>query len=85
MVRMRLVTEAYAYLLNQDPECALRESAFKRLVKQGVIPSIKVGNKTLVNLDVIDKFFAGEIVIPSPEPERVRGIRPINEKIVRLG
>lgn len=57
MQKMRLVSEAYKYIKEQDPETCITKTAFTTLVKQGRIPSIKIGNRTIVNLDHVETFF----------------------------
>ncbi|MDD4843186.1 MAG: hypothetical protein PHU31_02495 [Anaerotignum sp.] len=57
MQKMRLVSEAYKYIKEQDPDTCITKTAFSTLVKLGRIPSIKIGNKTIVNLDHVETFF----------------------------
>lgn len=57
MQKMRLISEAYLYIKEQDPDTCITKTAFSTLVKQGRIPSIKIGNKTIVNLDHVETFF----------------------------
>ena len=57
MQKMRLVSEAYLYIKEQDPNTCITKTAFTTLVKQGRIPSIMIGNKTIVNLDHVETFF----------------------------
>lgn len=57
MQKMRLISEAYRYIKEQDPDTCITKTAFTTLVKQGRIPSIKIGNKTIVNLDHVETFF----------------------------
>lgn len=49
--RMRTINEAYALLLEQDPETRITRHAFRVMVVQGKIPAFKVGNRFLVNVD----------------------------------
>lgn len=57
MRRMRLITEAYAEILENDPDTAITMSAFRRLVVGGRIPSIMIGNKRLVSMEAVEHFF----------------------------
>ena len=57
MQRMRLISEAYKYIKEQDPDTCITKTAFTALVKQGRIPSIKIGNKLIVNLNHVESFF----------------------------
>ena len=49
--RMRTINEAYALLLEQDPETRITRHAFRVMVVQGKIPAFKIGNRFLVNVD----------------------------------
>ena len=51
MTKMRLISDAYNQIKNDDPQTALTMNALKCMVKRGEIPSIKVGRKTLINYD----------------------------------
>ena len=58
-VRVRNIKQAYLYIKEQDSETALTESAFRRIVKSGLIPTFTIGNKgsrVLLKLDDVDKF-----------------------------
>ena len=56
MQRVRNITQAYKYIKQQDNETALTESAFRRFVKCGYIPTFCIGNKILLKLDDVDRF-----------------------------
>lgn len=49
--RMRSCPEIICELKEIDPHTALTVSALRRLIKEGKLKSIKVGNRNLVNLD----------------------------------
>ncbi len=51
MTKMRLISDAYNQIKNDDPQTALTMNALKCMVRRGEIPSIKVGRKTLINYD----------------------------------
>ena len=55
MQKMRLISEAYNYIKEQDPDTCITKSGFARLVKEGRIPSIRIGNKIIVNLDNVER------------------------------
>lgn len=57
--RMRTITEAAAWLQETDPETAFTKTALRRLVTTGQLPSVRVGQKYLVNLDALENFLAG--------------------------
>lgn len=58
MQRMRLISEAYNYIKDQDPDTCITKTGFRRLINEGRIPVFQIGNKKLVNLDHVDRFFA---------------------------
>jgi len=80
MARMRTLTETAAYLKEQDPQTAVTLTALRRMVKTGELPSITVGVKRLINLDVLISHLSNTIP-QSTQQEPVSGIRPIPEKI----
>ena len=52
-VRMRTIPKAFAEIKAADPNTDLSIKALRKLVKEGRIPSVKIENKVLVNLDLI--------------------------------
>lgn len=59
LARMRGLQQAADELKKLDPETAITITALRRLVKQGAIPSIKVGKKVLINMDNLTNFMNG--------------------------
>lgn len=59
MRQMRTIDEAAGFLRQADPNTAVTKTALRRLVTSGQIPSVRVGAKYLVDLGVLDEFFAG--------------------------
>lgn len=75
MRRMRLISEAYAEIKETDPNTAITMTAFRRLVLDGRIPSIMIGNKRLVSMEDVENFFQhGDRQIPEPESGKIRPI-----------
>lgn len=60
MARMRTIKEAADYLKSIDSNTALTETALRRLVSTGQIPSVRIGIKYLVSLEVLESFLLGE-------------------------
>ena len=58
--RMRKIKEAYKEIKTADPATELTATGFRRLVISGKIPSVKVGNIYLVNMDIVKRFLGGE-------------------------
>ena len=54
MARWRKIREAYAEIKSADPHTALSESAIRRMVQRGDIPSYRIGTHYLINLDDLD-------------------------------
>lgn len=59
VAHMRGLQQAAEELKKMDPETALTVSALRRFVKQGAIPSIKIGKKILINMDNLMTFMGG--------------------------
>lgn len=59
MLHPRTIREAAAWFKGQDPGTALTETAIRRLVRTGTVPSIRVGKKYLVNLEALEDYLAG--------------------------
>lgn len=57
MPRMRTAKEIAKEFKELDPETCISESTIRRLVKEGTLPSIPVGNKNLINLDYCIEYF----------------------------
>lgn len=53
--RIRTVDKAFDEIKAKDPETAITRYLVKQMVKQGMIPSIKSGNKRFVDVDVMEK------------------------------
>ena len=76
MLRMRTIKQALSEIKNFDPETAISERALRRLVTTSVIPSVKIGNKYLLNMEILEKYLQNGITI---QEETVFGvIRPVN-------
>ena len=61
ILKMRTINEAYNWLKKQDPETGLTQNAFRKLVIQGKIPSLHVGNRRLLNVDLIIPILQKEL------------------------
>lgn len=73
--RMRGIKQAVEEIKTADPKTALTEKALRRLILSGVIPSVVVGRKYLINLDTLERYLSGEIIRESENS----GIRIISE------
>lgn len=54
--RIRGIKEAIGELKEYDPETALTERGLRRLVITGEIPSVQIGTKYLINMDVLTNY-----------------------------
>lgn len=75
MRRMRLISEAYAEIKEADPNTAITMTAFRRLVLDGRIPSIMIGNKRVVSMESVERFFQyGDREIIATDTNKIRRI-----------
>lgn len=61
MPRMRTIDQAAEWLRETDPETALTKTALRRLVTTGQLPTVRIGQKYLIDLDVLGDFLKGDI------------------------
>lgn len=67
MPKMRTIAEAARHIQAVDPETSLTETALRRLVVTGALPSVKVGVKYLLDLHALEDFLAGRGRATKPE------------------
>lgn len=79
--RMRFAAQALEELRRLDPQTQVSLKMIRRLVNTGAVPSVGVGNgsRRLVNVDALISFLESP---PEDKPERVQGIRRIDERRV---
>lgn len=58
MAKLRTLPKAYNYLKEQDPDSALTKNYFRTLVKTGAIPSVRLGNNFLIDVETLDQHIA---------------------------
>jgi hypothetical protein len=56
MEKLRTISETINELKMTDPGCQLTDWALRQLVKEGAIPSIKVGKKALLSVEAVERF-----------------------------
>lgn len=61
--RMRTINEAYALIRQADPDTRISRHAFRMMVVQGKIPSYKLGNRFLLDIDKMLETFAKELSV----------------------
>lgn len=75
--KFRTINSAYAEIKKQDPETEISMCGIKAGVKQGLIPSVKIGNKVVVSIEGILKFYSGEAQQAQEKPKQYGKIRPV--------
>ena len=58
--RMRTIPKAYAEIKALDSGTSFSMRALRRMVKNGEMPTVNVGNKQLINLDLLISKISGE-------------------------
>lgn len=51
MPRMRLIKDAFEQLKKEDPGTDITIYALRTIVKSGVVPTVRLGRKLLINYD----------------------------------
>ncbi len=51
--RMRTIPQAFKEIKAIDPNTSITMSALRRLVKEGLVDTVQVANKRLLNLDLL--------------------------------
>ncbi len=57
MPRMRLVKDAFEQLKMDDPDTNITLYALRTIVKSGVVPTVRLGRKVLINYDSLLEYF----------------------------
>lgn len=60
MARIRTIMEAAKHIKATDPETAFTETALRRLIITGAVPSVRVGVKYLIDLDALEAYLRGD-------------------------
>ena len=59
--KLRTMKTAYEEIIKIDPGTAITEWAIRKAVTEGYIPSRRVGNKYVFNLDTLLDYFEGKV------------------------
>ena len=59
MLHARTIKEAAEWFRSEDPQTCLSETAIRRLIITGQVPSAKVGKKYLVTLEALEEYLMG--------------------------
>jgi hypothetical protein len=79
LARMRTAHQAAEYFKQLDPETSFTEYHINRLIKTGVLPVFKSGNKRLINLDKLIRYLNSEIKELEPVGKNYGKIRRVGE------
>lgn len=60
-MRARTIHEAASYFRETDPQTCLTETAIRRLIRSGAVPSVCVGRKYLVTVEALEAYLSGAI------------------------
>lgn len=71
MAKMRIVKDIYEEIKRNDPDTAITMCALRRLVATGVIPSVQVGRKRLIDSDRIMEYLNNYNSVSEIEPQGV--------------
>ena len=63
-MRARTIREAASYFRETDPETCLTETAIRRLICTGAVPSARVGRKYLVTVEALEAYLSGAVQPP---------------------
>lgn len=58
--RMRTIDNAYAEIKMLDPQTDFTKRALRRMIASKEIPTTKIGNKNLINLDLLIAKLSGD-------------------------
>lgn len=56
--KMRTISQAYKAIKEADPNTAFTMRALRRMVNNNEIPTVSIGNKKLINLDLLISILA---------------------------
>ena len=73
MPRMRTTDQVADWLRKTDPDTALTKTALRRLVTTGQLPSVRIGQKYLLDLDTLTEYLKGTLPEAEAEPEAEYG------------
>lgn len=62
MPKMRTIEQATAELKQADPRTAFTKTALRQLIIAGTLPSVRIGNKYLVCMEVLERYLQGDAV-----------------------
>ena len=76
MPEYRTIDKAFDSIKARDPDTCLTRGALRRLVRAGEVPSVRIGTKYLLDVEVLEKVLQGKESEP-PAVVSVRGVSQI--------
>ena len=64
-MRARTIHEAASYFRESGPDTCLTETAIRRLICTGAVPSARVGKKYLVTVEALEAYLSGAVQPPA--------------------
>ena len=61
MAKYRTIQQAYECIKAQDADTAITYHALRQLVVSGQIPSMRIGKKYVIDLDVLSTFMVAQV------------------------
>lgn len=75
MPKMRTIDQAIEWLHSSDPECALTKTALRRLVTTGLFPCVRIGQKYLIDLDMLGEYLKGTSAQETDKSGKIRRVQ----------
>lgn len=60
-MQARTIREAASYFRDSDPQTCLTETAIRRLICTGAVPSARIGRKYLVTVEALEAYLSGTV------------------------
>lgn len=67
MAKIRTINQTFDAIKHADPETAISRHAIRQAVLSGDIPSRRAGQKFLIDLDQVLRYFGGEDIDAAQE------------------
>lgn len=76
---MRTIKQAIAEIKQADPNTPMSEWALRKLVVDGIIPSVKAGTKYLINMKILEEYMYKGTYSVKEETKEYGKIRAVKE------
>lgn len=61
MDRLRTIDQTISELKKADPGCQLTKWGLRGLVKDGVIPTLRFGNRVLLSVESVERYVSAQL------------------------